>query len=71
MVGCIGIYKTKCNDSWLVGIHKSPPTPHTFISEIAYISSHSIDFVSDVENGGEAQMEDQFDDADNDDNMEQ
>ena len=35
------------------------------------ISSHSICFVSDVENGGEALMEDQFDDADNDDNMEQ
>lgn len=35
------------------------------------ISSHSIWFFSDVENGGEALMEDQFDDADNDDNMEQ
>jgi len=35
------------------------------------ISSHSIGFVTDVENGGEAAMEDQFDDADNDDNMEQ
>lgn len=46
---------------WVVGIHKKRPISVA----ILFV------FFSDVENGGEALMEDQFDDADNDDNMEQ